>query len=82
MCIRKGCRVSINIDYDRGFARMTRQENLKFLLEWAKDKPLQGIESEVRQEALRRYHCTVITARSYATAVRMMLEEARAVAAV
>jgi hypothetical protein len=54
---------------------LTRQERLKELVAWARGKPLGGIESEVREEAFRRYHCTTITAESYARAVRMMLQE-------
>ena len=55
---------------------------MKELYEWVKDRPLEGIESLVRREALTRYYCTDETAVSYAQAVRRMVQEARKVAPV
>jgi hypothetical protein len=52
-----------------------RMERLEELKKWATGKSLNGIETTLRMEAIRRYHCTEPTARSYATSVRMMLQE-------
>ena len=56
---------------------LSRQQRLEELYVWAKERPLDGIESVIRVEALRRYRCTEITAASYAEAVRRMVQEAR-----